>query len=915
MLGKFLRRLRALLLRANLDRELDAELRFHLERQIEVNTAAGMSPEEARRAALKTFGGVQQAREQCREARGVRLLEDLWRDLRYGCQMIRRDAGFTAVAVLSLGLGIGLNTTVFSFINAAMFRPLALPDAARLVRIRDDNIPTYSDYLAFRERGADVFTGLAAYDFDSLNLLSASAGGRVSVVKVSGNYFDVLQVRMALGRSFSTEEDGTPGGHPVAVISHRLWQGRFGGDPGIVGKTVTLQKEPFTVIGVAPPEFRGVAAGWRHDLWIPFAMDARLRPADNLLKNPHGHQVRVIGRLRPGVGLTQAQAVVKFIAAAQDRAAGPRPFTDSPDERPQTPSQLIPATTIEIGPRDRQQAWLGVLGVMGVMGSILLVGCANVASLMLGRAAKRRREIAVRLALGASRRRIVRQLLTESVLLSLVGGAAGLLLARWGSDALLSLLPRLVPREDPAIFLDLSLDWRILSFTALLSFVTGIAFGLVPALQTSKPDVMSTLKDETPAAVTGRGRRFTFRNALVVTQVAVSLLLLIPAGLLLRNMRLAQSADYGFPTEHRYVTEVDLGGFGYDETRQRSLRADLIEGVRAVPGIRSATFADIVPLSGANIIIGLEIAGEAADSPARDVFAGNNQSLYALDQPGSLYLNNVETGYFETMGIPLSRGRDFTARDDQSAPDVAIVNETLARRLSADGNALGKYLIERDPFAKETKFIEVVGVAADSKYLWPTERPRYFAYRPLRQSTPGPVSLIVRSDAGRQAVTNGIRGVAKSINADMPSAEVSTLEEVISGHVGSSKVLIWLTGLSAFLATALASIGLYGVTSYVVSGRTKEIGIRMALGAEGGDVVRMIILEGLTLIATGVAVGLLLSLAGTRVMGGLLYGVSPTDPLTFLSVATLLTAVALLACYVPARRATKVDPMVALRSE
>lgn len=915
MFGKFLRRLRSLLLRAGLDRELDEEIRFHLERQIEVNVAGGMSPVEARRAALKTFGGVQQAKEQCREARGVGLLEDLWRDLRYGCQMIRKDAGFTAVAVLSLGLGIGLNTTVFSFINAAMFRPLALPEAGRLVRLRDDDIPTYSDYLAFRERAADVFAGLAAYDFDSFNLLSASASGRVAVAKVSGNYFDVLQVRMALGRSFSKEEDGAPGAHPVAVISHGLWQGRFGGDPGIVGKPITLQKEPFTVIGVAPPEFQGVAMGWRHDLWIPLAMDARLHPDNNLLKNPDSYQVRVIGRLKPGVELSQARAVVKAVAAAQDQVTKERLFTDSPDERPQTPSELIPATTIEIGPRDRQQAWLGVFGVMAVMGSILLVGCANVASLLLGRAAKRRREIAVRLALGAGRRRIIRQLLTESVLLSLIGGAAGLLLARWASDLLLSLLPRLAPREDPAIFLDLSLDWRILSFTALLSLITGIAFGLVPALQTSKPDVMSTLKDEMPAAVVGRGRRLTFRNALVVTQITVSLLLLIPAGLLFRNMRLAQAADYGFPTEHRYVMGVDLGGFGYDEARRRSLRAELLEGVRAVPGIRSATLADIVPLSGANMIIGLEIAGESPASPGRDVFSGNNQSLYALDQPDSLYLNSVGTGYFETMGIPLARGRDFTARDDESGPDVAIVNETLARRLSPDGNALGKYLVERDPFNKKTKFIEVVGVAADSKYLWPTERPRYFAYRPLGQSTPGPVSLIVRSDAGPEAVTNSIRHVAKSIGADMPFAGVATLEEVISGHVGSSKVLIWLTGLSAFLATALASIGLYGVTAYVVGGRTREIGIRMALGAKGSDVVRMIVLEGLTLIATGVAVGLLLSLVGTRVMGGLLYGVSPTDPLTFLSVAALLTAVALLACYLPARRATKVDPMVALRCE
>ncbi|HYP02765.1 MAG TPA: ABC transporter permease [Pyrinomonadaceae bacterium] len=912
-MGKLIRRLRALFRSAELDRELDEEMRFHLERQIELNIEGGMSPAEARHAALSSFGGVEQSRELCREARGTRLVEDLRQDLRYGLQMLRKNPAFTLVAVLSLGLGIGLNTTVFSFINSLMFRPLPLPEAERLVRIQDDNIPAYSDYLAFRDR-ADTFDGLAAYDFDNFNLLSGASSGRVGVVKVSGNYFEVLKVRMALGRPFSPEED-RPGGQPVAVLSYGLWQSRFGGDQKIVGKSFILQREAFTIIGVAPQEFRGVALGWRHDLWIPIATDARLHPENNLPGNPDSYQVRVIGRLKHGVELAQAQTVVKTIAATQDKITKVRLFTDSPDGQPPTPSALLPATLLEISPRDREQAWLGVFGVMAVMGSVLLVACANVANLLLGRAAKRRREIAIRLALGAGRRRIIRQLLTESLLLSLVGGALGLLLARWAADILLSILPRVAPREDATIFLDLSLDRRILLFTVLLSFVTGIAFGLVPALQTSKPDVMSALKDETPMPA-GRGRRFTFRNALVVTQVAVSFLLLIPSGLLIRNMRLAQSSDYGFPTGQRYVMSVDLEGLGYDETRQRSYRSALLESIRAAPGIRSATLADIVPLSGVNMIIGLEVAGESAGASAQeDVFTDNSRSLYVLDQPGSLYLNSVETGYFETMEIPLARGRDFTERDDESSPDVIIVNETLARRLSPDGNALGKQLVERDPFNKKHRLMEVVGVVRDTKYLWPTERPRYFAYRPLRQATPGAVSLIVRSDGDRQALTNSIQRIAGSLDTNVPFNEVLTLGEIIDAHVGSSKVLIWLAGLLGFLATALASIGLYGVTAYAVSGRTKEIGIRMALGAKGSNVLRLILFEGLALILTGILIGLLLSIVGTRAMGSLLYGVSPTDPLTFIGVAALLTLVALVACYVPARRATKVDPLVALRYE
>lgn len=913
MTGKFMRRLKALFRRADLDRELDEEIRFHLERQIELNILAGMNPEEARFAALRSFSGVEQAKELCREARGVRLIEDFWQDLRSGLRMLRKSPSFTLVAVLSLGLGIGLNTTVFSFINAAMFRPLPLPDSGKLVRIQDDNIPAYSDYLAFRDR-ADVFTGLAAYDFDTFNLLFGSNSGRVAVAKVSGNYFDVLRVRMALGRPFSPEEDSTPGGHPVAVLSYGLWQSRFGSDPNIVGKSFTLQKEPLTIIGVAAQEFQGVSLGSRHDLWIPFAMEARLHPENNLLKNPDSYQVRVIGRLKPKVELAQAQAVIKVVAAAQDKIAKVRLFTDSPDEQPSTPSGVIPATMIEMGPRERQQVWFGIFGAMAVMGSVLLVACANVANLLLGRATKRRREIAVRLALGAGRWRIIRQLLTESVLLSLLGGVVGLILARWATDVLLSILPGLDTQGNTAILLDLSLDWRILLFTTLLSFVTGIAFGLVPALQTSKPDVISALKDEMPA-LAPLGRRFTFRNALVVTQVAVSLLLLIPSGLLVRNLRLAQTSNYGFLTEHRYVMAVDLEGLGYDEDRQRSFRTALLEQVRAVPGVRSATLADIVPLTGVTMVIGLEIQGQSPGSSEQDVFTENRQSLYALDQPGSLYLNSVETGYFEMMGIPLSRGRDFTVRDDHASPDVVVVNETLARRLSPDGNALGKQLIERDPFNKKDRFMEVVGVVRDSKYLWPTERPRYFAYRPLKQATPGPVSLILQSDGDRQALTKSIRAVATSLDADVPLTDVSTMEEVISGHIGSSRVLIWLAGLLGFLATGLASIGLYGVTAYAVSGRTREIGIRMALGAKRSNVLRMILFEGLALIMTGVLVGLFLSVVATRLMESLLYGVSPTDPLTFISVAALLIIVALLACYVPARKATKVDPMVALRYE
>jgi len=550
-----------------------------------------------------------------------------------------------------------------------------------------------------------------------------------------------------------------------------------------------------------------------------------------------------------------------------------------------------------------------------VVGFVLLIACANVAGMTLARSAARRKELAIRLAMGAGRGRIVRQLLTESVLLSLFGGAAGLLLSLWAGDLILSLLPQHTPNELSTVTLDLSLDWRMLAYTMLLACATGVAFGLVPALQTSKPDLVAALKAETTPPTAGR-RRFTFRNALVVAQVAVSTLLLIPAGLLVRNIRHAQTSDYGFPTEGRYVAAVDLGGLGYDDERQSLVRRELLDKVREAPGVRAATLSHMVPLTGGTMVEQLEVEGETPGQDAPDVFKENGSSMYALDQPGSLYLNTVDTGYFETAGIPLLAGREFDERDGKGAADVIVVNETLARRLGPGAKALGKRLIERDPFTRRTKFLEVVGVARDVKYIWPSEKPRYFAYRPLRQNEVGGATFLTVHGAGDlRALSEGVRAAAKSADAALPFEGLSPLEELIDRRLGETKIIIWVSGAVGALALLLASIGLYGVMAYTVAARTKEIGIRVALGAGRGRVRRMILKDGLALASVGTIVGLLLAAASMRVMESLLYGVSPTDPLTYAAVSIFLTAVALLACYVPARRATKVDPMVALRYE
>jgi putative ABC transport system permease protein len=524
----------------------------------------------------------------------------------------------------------------------------------------------------------------------------------------------------------------------------------------------------------------------------------------------------------------------------------------------------------------------------------------------------------MRLALGASRARIVRQLLTESIILSLLGAAAGLLLARWAGDLLLSLMYRGSPADPSAVTLDFSIDWRMLLYTLLMAFATGAAFGLVPALQASRVDVISDLKAETWVRGPGRRRRLTFRNALVVTQVAISTLLLIPAGLMLRSVRLAEASGYGFPVADRYVAAVDLEALGYDGRRRQLVGDELLGKVRELPGVRSAALSEIVPLSGGTLVVTLEVEGAAPGQQAADVFAEHGASVYALDQPGSLYLNNVGTRYFETMGIPLVAGRDFNERDDASSPGVVVVNETLARRLAPNGQALGRRLIGRDPRTGKPKPLEVVGVVGDVKYIWPSERPRYFAYRPIRQLGQGefgPVHLTVHAAGDLATISKGVRAAANAVDPDLSVEGMTRLDELIGRRLGETKLAVLAAAVVGTLALLLAAVGLYGVMAYAVAGRTKEIGIRMALGAGRGRVRRMVLADGLALAAAGTLVGLLVSAACMRLMQSMLYGISPADPLTYAAVAIFLTAVALLACYVPARRATKVDPMVALRYE
>ena len=814
----------------------------------------------------------------------------LWQDLRYGARMLARSKGFTAAALISIALGVGVNTTIFSYINAALFRPLPVPRSEELVRLWDGQASSYPDYVAYRDE-TGVFEGLAAYAQRPMSLTSGEETERVWAEIVSGNYFDVLAMPPAQGRGFLPEEDRTPGTHPVVVLSGELWKRRFNSDPGLIGKTIFLSNQAFTVVGITAEGFAGATILTPPDLWVPTMSEPLVQPGSVSLTSPDSGWLNVIGRLRPGVTLAQARAATLVTATRLHQARKAR------DSGPEAPGgrqvSVDPARGLMVPPKGRTTTTFVFGLLLAVVTLVLLVACANVANMLLARAAGRRKEIAVRLTLGASRWRVVRQLLTESMLLALAGGAAGLLLALWSAELLQSLLPQ--SPEGMRAPLDTSPDVRVFLYTLLLSVLTGVVFGLVPALQASKPNLVSALKDE---AVGFSWRRLSLRNALVVGQVAVTLLLLIAAGLFVRNLRNTQHADPGFQIENGFVMTYDLGPARYEPARGSLFHEELLAHVRNMPGVRAASLAEFVPLGGGGNKSPLYVEGEAVLSDR-------------LDEDSLLSHTAVATDYFKTMGIALSSGRDFGEGDTASSPQVVVVNETLARRLAPDGNAVGKRL----RMDSKGDYLEVVGVAKDIKYDQLAEKTPYFAYRPLAQQYRAQMTLHVRTNGDPLTVMSQVRAEVRALDRNLPLTEVKTLAEHMRAPLAPARLLAWLSGAFGILALLLAATGLYGVMAYLVSGRTREFGIRVALGANGGDVLRLVLGEGLMLVGVGMLLGLFASAALTRVLQSVLYGVSATDPTTFAGVALLLAAVTLVACYIPARRATKIDPMIALRYE
>ena len=806
-------------------------------------------------------------------------MNTLWQDIRFALRMLWKNWSMTAIVIVVLALGIGANTAIFSVINAVLLRPLPYADPDRLVRLSEDSpqVPqmsiSYPNFLDWREQNR-VFSGLAAVQFRSLNLTGANEPERLAGRAVSANFFDVLGVRPALGRGFAADED-RPGANRVCLIGHGLWQRRFGSDASIIGKQLTMSGEQFTVVGVLPESYR---FGTPTDVFVPIGLRA-----DEMTERSSHPGIYAIARLKPGVTVETARAEIVAIAERIAQQYG---------------MQGNSATLTSL-----QEFFVGdirtsLLVLLGAVGFVLIIACANVANLLLARAASRQKEIAIRTALGAGRWRIIRQLLTESMVLALAGGIGGLLLATWGVDAL-----RAASVDSLPTTAQIDLDRQVLLFTLFISLITGVVFGLAPAFGASKPDLNDMLKEGGRGATAG-GRRATVRSLLVVSEIALSLVLLISAGLLVKSFWRLLNADPGFAAQNLLTMQLALKANEGEGGKVLNFFRELEGRVAGLPGVEAAAYSNGLPLLGASDT-SFAIEGRPHPEPGK--------------QPQTM-LYATSPDYLRAMGIRLIKGRFFTAQDTQRSQRVAVIDEAFARQQFPDEDPIG----QRIAGDGDAPSAEIVGVVAHVKHfgLDADESIQAQLYFPFNQapddalpSLAGRMNFVLRTTADPLNLTAAVRREVQSLDPNQPVYNVNTMEETLDRSLAAQRLSTTLLLLFAAVALVLAAVGLYGVMSYAVTQRRHEIGIRMALGAQTGDVLRLVVGQGMTLILIGVALGLAGAFAATRVMASLLYGVSATDPVIFFSVALMLAIVALVACYVPARRATKVDPMVALRCE
>ncbi len=816
-------------------------------------------------------------------------MQTLFQDLRYGARLLLKNPGFSLIALLSLALGIGATTAIFSLVNTVLLRPLPVeqPDQLQAISVQSKNgglaAFSYPSYVDFRDRN-EVLSGIYASRIAPMGLSHNGNNERIWGYEVTGNYFQILGVQAVKGRMFTPEEDRVRLANPIAVLSYGCWQRRFAGDPDIVGKDLIINGHGFKIIGVAPQGFVGSELIFMPELWVPMTMQEWIEPGHSWLDSRSTQNIFATGRLKPEVTQEQAEASLNLLAQQLGQ--------EYPNENEGLSIALTQPGFVLPNIREAFVSFSAIL--LATVALVLMIACTNIASLMLARATKRRKEIAIRLSLGASRAQLIRQLLTESLLLSLIGGAAGLLLAIW----IIDLVVAFKPPVDIPITIDLQMDWRVLLFSIVLSLVTSILFGIVPALQATKSDVVGALKDETSI---GGYRRSRLRSSLVVLQIALSLVLLIAAGLVLRSLQHLQTMNPGFATENGLIMSFDLGLQGYDKPKGQQFQKQIIERVNALPGVRSASLTDLFPLS--------------ANYNSNAVYVQGQPPVRGADVPTAM-VSSVSDDYFSTMEIGLLAGRTFAEQDNDKATRVAIVNETFVRRLMPDlasvEDAIGKQFSYR---SFEGPFVQIVGVARDGKYWTIGEAPQPFVYDPLVQSYNASTILVVRSAVEPGSLISAIRKEFQNLDENLPVFGVKTLTEHMSFSLFPARVAAILLGSFGLIALMLAAIGIYGVMAYSVAQRTREIGIRMALGAQSRDVLKMVLKQGITLALIGVSLGLLAALAVTQLMSSVLYGVSATDILTFVIVSALLTGVAMVACFVPARRAAKVDPMVALRYE
>jgi predicted permease len=877
-------RLRSLFRKNKTEMDLRDELQFHLQNQIDEYVAQGMGPREARQAAFRSLGGVEQVKEECREARQMNLIENFVQDVRFGLRMLRRSPGFTVLTILCLTLGIGANAAVYSWVEGILIRPYPLVShQERLVAlagtVRGERDQTSWPDLLDVQRSCTLCQALFVSNITGATL---SIGERAELTTgsiVSANYFDAIGVHPMLGRGFEAGEDSGRNAHPVVVIGYHLWQSRFKGDPEILGKTQRFDNAVLTIIGVAPEGFYGTFVGRAMEFWVPASMVEAFY-GGNKLEDRGARWCEAYVRLKPGVTRTQLQQEISAIAAQLE---GQYPATNR--------GRGIKVWPLWDTPFNQAGHLLPILEIMAVVVMfVLLIVCANVGNLLLVRSFARRHEMTVRLALGASRSRLLRQLVTEGLLLSACGAAGGMLVAYWCRHAL---GPLFAARGRDAMYLPGQIDGRVLGLSAAICLVVTLAVGLVPAFQTRHLALADTLKTEATAVMGARGRAW-FRSSLVVLQVTLSFMLLVGATLMVQSLRKIRSTSPGFSTTRVLDTWIPLAAAGYDEPRAKTFQDELIQLVRALPGIEAAAYARVVPLS--------------YESYSSTAIAVDGYEAQPNEQPTAAY-NEVSPDYLATMGIPLISGREFTRADDENAPRVAIVNQTMVARYWRGQNPIGQRLQVKGNWA------QVVGIAADSKYESMRENAKPFFYVPLRQYFAIEPDIDIRTTQPLQTVQAALLQEVRSLDPNLAPYETTTLEEQVNRSMSHELVAITLVALFGGLALLLASIGLYGVMSYTVSQSTRELGLRMALGAGASNVLRLVLSRGLLLTTTGMAIGIVLALLLTRLLGYLLYQVSPRDPLAFGAAFAVMTVASIAACFLPAWRATRTDPMRALRAE